>query len=286
MYLPFNKMKKPALGVSAFLVLCSIFLCLFRGFNFSIDFTGGIIMEFRQEGEEISVQSIREVLKNMKIEDYSVQQTQEEMIIKIGTKQKADYASIIERIKSVIFAEFTKTDVEFTKIDFVSPKIGKELALKGFIAVFASLFMVLIYISVRFEFRYSIGAILALMHDVILTFGFISLFAISFDVATIAGILTVVGYSINDSVVIFDRIRENFKAMKIENGEIIEKSLNATLTRTIITSLTTLIAILAIILIGGAILKPFALVIFFGILIGTLSSIFIAPLFLFNRKLN
>jgi preprotein translocase SecF subunit len=242
-------------------------------------------MEFKQSGEVVDAPEVRSILKNLKIQDYSVQKTDDGItIIQIGTKQKENYLGAIERIKTILNSTFTKTDIEFIKVDFVSPKIGKELAFKGFIAVLVSLIVVLLYISVRFELVYSLGAIIALIHDIILTFGFISALYLPFDISTIAAILTVVGYSINDSVVIFDRIRENFKTMKGENATIIEASLNATLTRTLITSFTTLIAILSIILVGGAILRPFAMVIFFGIIIGTLSSIFIAPALIFKRK--
>jgi preprotein translocase subunit SecF len=284
-YLPFNKWRNKGITASIFLVILSIILIISRGFNFSIDFTGGVAMEFKQSGDAIQVKEVRDVLRDLRVKDYSVQQTEDGIIIiQIGTKEKEDYSLIIERIKSVLNANFTRTDIEFIKVDFVSPKIGKELAIKGFVAVLISLIAVLLYVSIRFEFIYSVGAIIALMHDIIITFGFISALYLPFDVSTIAAILTVVGYSINDSVVIFDRIRENFKTMKEDNKTIIEASLNATLTRTLITSFTTLIAIFAIILLGGAILRPFASIVFFGIIIGTLSSIFISPILIFKRK--
>ena len=283
----FNKYKTQGFFVSAALILLSFVFIFTKGFNLSIDFTGGIIIEFTQKGEEISANQTREALKELSVQDYTVQKTEDGItLIKIGTKvQGEDYAPLVQRVKERLGLKFTKTDIEFIKIDFVSPQIGKELAFKAFLAVLFSLLAVLLYISIRFELRYSLGAIFALVHDVTLTIGFISLFSLPVDVSTIAAILTVVGYSINDSVVIFDRIRENFKLNKTQtNAHVIQASLNATLSRTIITSLTTLIAILAIILIGGSILRPFATIIFFGIFVGTLSSIFIAPCLLYNRK--
>lgn len=285
----FNKYRNLCLYTSLILALLSIAIAVFRGFNFSIDFTGGIAMEFTQNGKEVTAEKVRDILKEAKIQDFTVQQTKEgkTIIVKVGTKNssKESYFSITQNIQSVILNSFTKTDIEFLKVDFVSPQIGKELITKAIIAVLSSLMAVLIYIGIRFEIRYSFGAILALLHDVALTVGFISLLDLPFDVSIIAAILTVIGYSINDSVVIFDRIRENFRLKTKEApGVIIEMSLNATLSRTIITSFTTLIALLAIILLGGEILRPFAMIIFFGVSVGTLSSVFIAPLFLYNRS--
>lgn len=285
-HIPFNKYRKLSILTSSVLILFSILVVIVNGFNFSIDFTGGIVLEFKQKGDEVSVAQVRSSLAKLKIEDYSVQSSEGVTIIRMGIKNQNDSVSIVQRVKDRIVYDFERTNIEFIKIDFVSPQISKELGAKAVFAVFISLVSILLYIGIRFELRYSIGAILALLHDVILTLGFISLFSISFDISTIAAILTVVGYSINDSVVIFDRIRENFKISQkhIKPAAIIEKSLNATLSRTIITSLTTLIAILAIILIGGSILRPFALIIFFGIFVGTISSIFISPIVLYKVK--
>ena len=284
----FNKYRGFSFIVSAILVAIAGLLMIFKGFNFSIDFTGGAVIEFSSQGEEITEIQTRSLLKNLNIKDYSVQKTKEGiMIIKLGIKpsEASNFSFVINLIKNSLSANFPKTDINFLKIDFVSPQIGEELAFKAFMAVLISLIGVLFYVSVRFELKYSLGAILALIHDATLTLGFISLFSIPFDIATIAAILTVVGYSINDSVVIFDRIREMFKIhQKMEAKKIIELSLNSTLSRTIITSFTTLIAILAIILIGGEILRQFAVVIFFGIMVGTISSIFIAPCFVFQKQ--
>lgn len=284
--IPFNKYRKFGIFTSAFLILFSVLIVLVNGFNFSIDFTGGIVMEFKQKGDEVTPASVRESLKNLRIQDYSVQSSGDIMIVRIGLKDQTEAGNLVQKVKDRLIYDFEKTALEFIKIDFVSPQISKELGAKAVFAVLISLISILLYIGMRFELRYSIGAILALLHDVILTLGFISVFSLSFDISTIAAILTVVGYSINDSVVIFDRIRENFKLSQknLSCAAIIEKSLNATLSRTIITSATTLIAIFAIILIGGSILRPFALIIFFGIFVGTVSSLFIAPITLFNKK--
>lgn len=290
--IPFNRYRVPFFIFTTFLILLSIGISIFKGFNLSIDFTGGIVVEFSQSGKEISPEEVREVLKQSILQDFAVQQTTntKDIIIKIGIQKSdsSDHSGLVANIKTLILNNFTQTDVDFTKIDFVSPQIGKELVIKAIIAVLISLFAVLLYVSIRFEVRYSIGAVIALFHDVILTIGFISIFNLPFDVSTIAAILTVVGYSINDSVVIFDRIRENFKLITSasSNDSIIQKSLNDTFSRTITTSLTTLLAVLSIILLGGDILRPFALIVFFGIFVGTISSIFVSPILVYNRKPN
>jgi preprotein translocase subunit SecF len=285
----FTIYRKVVLAISTTLLLLTFILAVFKGFNFSIDFTGGIVAEFSQEGKEITAQNVRNALKEEGFQDFTVQTLPEKKNIIItmgkGESPSTDFSFITDTLKKTILNTFTKTDIEFLKIDFVSPQIGKELIFKAIMAIFASLLAVLLYISIRFEIRYSIGAVIALLHDVILSIGFISLFSLPVDVSTIAAILTIVGYSINDSVVIFDRIRENAKLNQSwPNTKLIFVSIKATLSRTIITSFTTLLAVLAIILLGGETLRPFALIIFFGIFVGTLSSIFIAPIFLYNRK--
>jgi preprotein translocase SecF subunit len=284
--LPFNKWRKYGVFIFTFFTVLSIICIAVKGFNFSIDFTGGVIFEFKQSGEEINTAEVRNAIKLIGINDFSVQTTTDGItIIKIGGKSDGNLVNLPELIRQTLSTQFANTNIEVIKTDFVSPTIGKELAFKVLIAVLVSLVAILLYIGVRFELRYSVGGILSSVQDVIITIGFISLFAIPFDITTIAAILTVLGYSINDSVVIFDRIRDNFKVFSNKNNDfIIENALNKTLSRTITTSFTTLLAIFAIILIGGSILRPFALIIFFGIFVGTLSSIFIAPTFLYNRK--
>jgi preprotein translocase subunit SecF len=281
----FNNWRKSAFIFSTILVIGSFISIAFKGFNFSIDFTGGVLIELSQSGEEVSTQNIRETIKDLKINDFSVQRTEDGLIlIKIGKKNEENYLVLSNLLQQTLNSKFLKTDIELIKIDFVSPSIGKELALKVIISVLISLVAILLYIGIRFQLRYSIGGVAALTHDIFITMGFISLFQIPFDLTIIAAILTVLGYSINDSVVIFDRLRESFQMIKNKtNAEIIQIALNKTLSRTLITAFTTLIAILAIILIGGSILKPFALVIFFGISIGTFSSIFISPIFLYKK---
>lgn len=282
----FNQLRYPFFFLSGIFILISLTFIIFKGFNFGIDFTGGIVIEFNAKGKEIEAGEVRSILKNLKIQDYSVQKAEnKEFIIKIGAKNKGeDYSGIVQTVKERVVSFFPKTDIEFTKIDFVSPQIGVELAWKALLSICIAFIAVLFYIAIRFELRYSVGGIIALIHDILLTFGFISIFSIPFDISTIAAILTVIGYSINDSVVVFDRIRENFTIMKEKSANIIQTSLNAMLARTIITSVTTLIAILAIIIIGGSILRPFALIVFFGIFVGTASSIFIAPMMLYGKK--
>ena len=284
----FNKLRFPSFVFSGILILISLVSIVFKGFNFSIDFTGGILIELTQKGEVVSTQDIRETVRNLKVKDFSVQRTEDGIIIiKIGGKNTADFTNVSSLIQQTLNSKFLKTDIELIKVDFVSPSIGKELAFKVIIAVLISLVAISLYVAIRFELRYSMGGILALSNNIVITVGFISLFSIPFDISTIAAILTVLGYSINDAVVIFDRVRENFKIVKNKSNEyIIQHALNKTLSRTLITALTTLIAILAIIIIGGSILRPFASIAFFGIIVGTFSSIFISTIFLYKRKPN
>lgn len=287
----FSFYRKTALVTSATLFFLTFIFAVTKGFNLSIDFTGGVVAEFSQTGQEVTAQNVRSALKQNGFQDFTVRTLTEKnnIIITAGKGENAgdNFSFITESIKKIILDTFTKTDVEFLKIDFVSPQIGKEMIIKAIIAILASLMAVLIYIGIRFEIRYSLGAVIALIHDVILSIGFISLFALPVDISTIAAILTIIGYSINDSVVIFDRIRENIKINpRLGNAELIFLSIKSTLSRTIITSFTTLLAVLAIILLGGEALRPFALTIFFGIFIGTLSSIFIAPIFLYKKANN
>jgi len=279
----FMKMHKAAFALSFSLILLSFFLLFTRGLNFGIDFSGGILIEARM-AEKPNVGKVRKILKNT-AKDIQIQNVgTQDLLIRVA-KDNQEQSELVKKIQSALNKNFQ--DISYRKVDYVGPQIGAELINKGFIALFVSFFFILVYIWIRFDLQFGVGGIIALLHDAIITLGFFSLTQIEFNTTSIAAILTIIGYSINDSVVIYDRIRENmrkFKKMALVN--IINNSLNSTLSRTILTSGVTLFSLLALILFGGKVLFSFAMATFFGVAIGTYSSIYIAaPILLyFNIK--
>jgi len=277
----FMKMHKIAFASSVVLILLSIFLIFTKGLNFGIDFSGGILIEARLI-ETPNVSDLRKILAP-KTKDAQIQSIgQKDLLIRVA-KTDEGQAKIVKRIQETLNQHYP--DIIYRKVDYVGPQIGTELIKKGFLALFVSFFFILIYIWVRFDWQFGIGSIIALLHDAIITFGFFSLTNIEFNTTSIAAILTIVGYSINDSVVIYDRIRENArKYKKVELKSIINSSLNSTLSRTILTSGVTLFSLLALILFGGKVLFSFALATFIGVAVGTYSSIYIAaPMLLYFK---
>lgn len=272
----FIKYHKTALIFSVILIFIS-FISLFAKFlNLGIDFTGGILIESRFE-KKVEISNLRSILSNSDIEKFNIQSSENNnnIMIRIPQDKNIDQAKLVIKIKEILSKNFP--NIEYRKIDYVGPAIGKELVKSGIIALLLSCFFVLIYIWYRFDLEFGIWAIIALLHDVIITIGFISLTSLEFNTTSIAALLTVIGYSINDSVVIFDRVRENLqKYKKMAISEVINISLNSTFRRTMITSGTTLLALLALIIFGGDILKTFSVSLFFGILVGTYSSIYIS----------
>ena len=272
----FIKYHKIALIFSVILIFIS-FISLFTKFlNLGIDFTGGILIESRFE-KKVEISNLRSILSNSDIKKLNIQSSESnnDIIIRIPQDKNIDQAKLVIKIKSILSKNFP--NIEYRKIDYVGPTIGEELVKSGIIAFLLSCFFVLIYIWYRFDLEFGIWAIIALLHDVIITIGFISLTSLEFNTTSIAALLTVIGYSINDSVVIFDRVRENLqKYKKMAISEVINISLNSTFRRTMITSGTTLLALLALIIFGGDILKTFSVSLFFGILVGTYSSIYIS----------
>ncbi len=288
----FMMIHKCALLFSVILVISSLLLIYFKGLNLGIDFSGGVLIEVRIKNS--SVKDLRSVLSN-KI-DANIQNIgNDDYLIRVAKTDKSYdsqglYSTSLEPNQRIAIEEIQKilsdkynNSVIYRKIDYVGPQIGSELIQKGFMALFLSLIFLMIYIWVRFDWQFGIGGILSLLHDTILVVGFYSLTQIEFNLTSIAAILTVIGYSINDSVVIFDRIRENLRRWKKSNmNKIINSSLNSTLVRTILTSFTTLLALLALILFGGSVLSSFSVGAFFGVVVGVYSSIFIAaPLLLY-----
>lgn len=262
---------------SLFLVLASLILIFFKGLNFGIDFKGGTLIELRVDSKIIGIADIRSSFSNINLGDLNVKQFGKEgdYLIKFEKKNfddKNNIKTIKENVKNKL-----QTDVNFRRVENVGPKVSAELLNSGLLAITLALGAMLFYIWVRFEWQFSIGSILAIFHDVLITIGLFSLLSLEINLSIVAAVLTIVGYSMNDTVVIYDRIRENlskFSSSKIE--EIINTSINETLSRTIITSLTTLLALISIFVLGGEILRGFALAMIIGVIIGTYSSIFVA----------
>ena len=272
----FNKFYKQFNIISALLVLISLGLLIFKGLNFGIDFKGGTLIELRSSDKKINVSSLRDNLNQMDLGDVSVKRFGNDQDYLIKFENKNNVKNIVEEIKSNLDKSFGN-NFDFRRVENVGPKVSAELLKSGIIAISVSLALMLIYIWIRFEWQFSLGAIVALSHDVIITLGLFSLLSLEINLSIIAAVLTIVGYSMNDTVVIFDRVRENLrKYSDIKIFELTNISINETLSRTLITSITTLLALFAIFFFGGEILKGFSLAMIFGVIFGTYSSIYIA----------
>ena len=271
----FNSYYKKFNVVSLILVVVSLVLLFFKGLNFGIDFKGGTLIELRSMDSKINVSSLRDNLNQINLGDVSVKTfgNNNDFLIKFENNNKKD---IIQNIKSNLEKSFGN-NFNFRRVENVGPKVSSELLRSGVIAITVALMLMLIYIWIRFEWQFSLGAILALFHDVIVTLGLFSLLNLEINLSIIAAVLTIVGYSMNDTVVIFDRVRENLrKYSDIKIYELTNISINETLSRTLITSITTLLALFSIFFFGGEILKGFSLAMIFGVIFGTYSSIYIA----------
>ena len=272
----FNKYYKQFNIASIVFVICSILLLAFKGLNYGIDFKGGTLIELRSNDSNVTVSKIRSTLLNMNLGDVSVKKFGNENDFLIKFEKKDNNLTVIENIKDNL-SKNVSFDFNFRRVESVGPKVSSELLKSGIIAILVSLGAMLIYIWIRFEWQFSVGAILALFHDVILTLGIFSLFSLEINLSIVAAVLTIVGYSMNDTVVIFDRVRENLKKFSdIKIFELTNISINEKLSRTIITSITTLLALLSIFFLGGEILKGFSLAMILGVVFGTYSSIYIA----------
>ena len=281
----FNKYYNNFNFLSISLVIISLFLLSFKGLNFGIDFKGGTLIELRSSDKKINISSLRDNLTQMNLGDVSVKNfgNENDYLIKFENNENKN---IIEKIKSNLDKSFGN-QFEFRRVENVGPKVSSELLLSGMIAITVALVLMLIYIWIRFEWQFSLGAILALFHDVIVTLGLFSLLGLEINLSIVAAVLTIVGYSMNDTVVIFDRVRENLrKYSDIKIYELTNISINETLSRTLITSITTLLALLSIFFFGGEILKGFSLAMIFGVIFGTYSSIYIANTVLVRLKVS
>tara|TARA_B100001029_G_C14992841_1_gene413107 strand:+ start:60 stop:959 length:900 start_codon:yes stop_codon:yes gene_type:complete len=281
----FNRFYKLFNIISFILIILSIFLLLFKGLNFGVDFKGGTLIELRTTDNSIKISNIRDSLNQINLGDVSVKKfgTDSDYLIKFEKKNFND-PNFISKIKKKLSTSLGN-GFEFRRVENVGPKVSSELLKSGIIAIGLSLVAMLIYIWIRFEWQFSLGAIVALFHDVLITLGIFSLLSLEINLSIVAAVLTIVGYSMNDTVVIFDRVRENLKKYSdIKIFELTNISINETLSRTIITSATTLLALFSIFFFGGEILKGFSFAMILGVFFGTYSSIYIAnPILVFLR---
>ena len=284
--IPFNKYYNKFNILSIILILISLSLLFFKGLNFGIDFKGGTLIELRSNDLKINVSSLRDKFNEMDLGDVSVKKFGNETDYLIKFENKDNKKNITEEVKLNLDKSFGN-NFDFRRVENVGPKVSSELLKSGILAISVALVLMLFYIWIRFEWQFSLGAILALFHDVIVTLGLFSLLSLEINLSIIAAVLTIVGYSMNDTVVIFDRVRENLrKYSDIKIYELTNISINETLSRTLITSITTLLALLSIFFFGGEILKGFSLAMIFGVVFGTYSSIYIANTVLVRLKVS
>lgn len=273
----FMSRRKLALGFSLILLLISIGSLATRGLNFGLDFTGGTLIEMGYS-HAVDLQKVRSTLDQADFSEAVVQHfgTARDILVRIAPREgqsNADTSSIV--MAALRGAEEGKVDMR--RVEFVGPQVGEELTEDGGLAMIYALICILIYVGFRFEYRFAVGSVVALVHDVLITLGFFALFQIEFDLTVLAAVLAVIGYSLNDTIVVFDRIRENFRKMrKGSSVEIINSSLNQTLSRTLMTSFTTLLVLIALFIFGGELIHNFAIALILGVVIGTYSSIYVA----------
>ncbi|MGB8275378.1 MAG: protein translocase subunit SecF [Alphaproteobacteria bacterium] len=264
-----------SLGLSIVLTVVSLVSIAVQGFNFGIDFKGGVLMEVRMQ-EAPNLGELRAKLSALDFGEVSLQEfgAPEDILIRVQTREESEKEEIrvIDAVKAAL-----GSGVDFRRTEFVGPKVGAELVRAGFLAVFLSLVGISVYVWFRFEWQFGVGALVSTIHDIVTTLGLFSLFQIEFSLTTVAAVLTIAGYSVNDTVVIYDRIRENMrKYKKMPITELINRSNNETLARSVITHLTTLLAVLALLFFGGQVIRGFSIAMVWGIFVGTYSSVFVA----------
>lgn len=269
--------RRLALGLSFTLILLSLGSLAVRGLQFGIDFTGGVLVEVGYP-EPVELASVREALAaEPAFRDVVVQHfgTTRDVLVRLAPQEGRTNAQVSERVLQVL--RRAEPRVELRRVEFVGPQVGRELAEKGALALLFALIGILVYVTLRFEWRFAVGSVAALVHDVLITLGFFSLLAIEFDLSVLAALLAVIGYSLNDTIVVYDRIRENFRRLRKGSPvEVMNFSINQTLSRTLMTSLTTLLVLITLFLLGGEIIHGFALALIVGVVVGTYSSIYVA----------
>lgn len=272
----FIRIRRIAMSISLLCILIGLFSILFhKGFNPSIDFAGGTIVEIRTESE-VPLSKIREIVANTGFATNEVTRFGDPKEVLIKVKRVDEAANAAEKLQKALVDNLGE-NIEIRRMETVGPKIGGELKTAAFWAIIYSLAGIVVYISWRFQFKFAIAAIIALIHDVLITLGFFSITNLEISLPVIAALLTIVGYSLNDTIVVFDRIRENMRTRKREGFDVtVNVSINETLSRTIITSLTTLIVVFCLAVLGGEVIRDFALALLVGVAVGTYSSIFVA----------
>ena len=268
--------RKLALILSTALILVSLGSLFTRGLAFGIDFTGGTLIEVGYP-EPVELAGIRSALKENGFADAQVQHfgSSRDVLIRIAPRAEESSAALSSRVLEILQADGRQVDMR--RVEFVGPQVGEELTEQGGLAMLYALIGILIYVALRFEYRFALGSVAALVHDVVITLGFFSLFQLEFDLTVLAAVLAVIGYSLNDTIVVFDRIRENFR--KLRKGspvDVVNVSINQTLSRTLMTSLTTLLVLISLFVFGGEVIHAFALALIVGVLVGTYSSIYVA----------
>ncbi len=268
--------RRKAMVISVVLIICSIAFLLTRGLNFGVDFTGGTVVELGYAGPA-DLNEIRSTLQGSEFQGAVVQYygSSQDVLIRLAPREDLNSAEISNKILGLL--ENDGQQIEMRRVEFVGAQVGQELTESGGLAMLFALFGILVYVAFRFQTRFALSAIVALVHDIIITIGFFSFVQMDFDLSVLAAILAVIGYSLNDTIVVFDRVRENFRRMRNSTpDEVFNRSINQTMSRTIITGVTTLLVLLALFYLGGEIIHGFAAALIFGVLIGTYSSIYIA----------
>jgi len=276
MHIDFMGKRKLAMVFSAVLIIIALGSLFTRGLNLGIDFTGGTLVEIGFP-EAVELPAVRDKLSEAGFADAVVQHfgTPRDVLVRLAPREDIERSKLSDQALQAVQTLDAKADLR--RVEFVGPQVGDELTEDGGLAMLYALIGILIYVAVRFEYRFSIGSVIALVHDVIITVGLFSVLQVEFDLTVLAAVLAVIGYSLNDTIVVFDRIRENFRKMrKGDSIEIINTSLNQTLSRTLFTSLTTLLVLISLFIFGGEIIHGFALALIVGIVIGTYSSIYVA----------
>ena len=277
------RIRRQTTVLSVILIVISIFSLFINKLNLGLDFTGGSLIEIRLEKEIDSLEEIRSLLQSLELNDFQVNYfgSNRDISIKVpGGEESIDEEAIILNLQEFL-------NFEVRRQEFVGPQVGSELRDQGGLGLLAALAVMMVYIMFRFQYKFALGALLALIHDVIIVLGFLSIFSLDFDLAVLPAILAVIGYSLNDSIVVSDRIRENFRSERALGSEdLINLSLNQTLSRTVITSLTTLLVLFALFFFGGEAVRGFSLGLIIGVLIGTYSSLYIVTTILISLNLS
>ena len=284
--IPFMKYRKIA-GLSSIIIFVLAIVSLsFRGLSLGLDFSGGTLVEVAFE-ETVPLEDIRTNLASNGIEDFQVVNFGTETDVLIKAADKVSQGRLGDRIYEILANEYSNQDLELKRVEFVGPQIGSELRDQGGLGMLVALGMILLYVAFRFQFKFAIGAVVALAHDVVIVLGIFSVVGWDFDLTVMAALLAVIGYSLNDTIVVSDRMRENFRTERgLEPVEIVDKSINQTLSRTLITSLTTLLVLFSLYIFGGELIKGFSLALIIGIFIGTYSSIYVVANMLLSMSIT